>query len=204
MRRSADERERNQDLAQTVLQSRHEQRRSVTLGTLDREGDGTFVALLPGTGISSFGSNLKASDIRRLVEQYNSAIPAPRDTPVSQIPMALSGRDAVGTALPYIVLPEKFASGDSFPSHDLRVTRAIRLREKLQLRLIAEGFNIFNIANLVGYSGAMDAYVRPAAVGGAATLPPGGFNFVQPTNRVNAVFGRGGPRAFQFAARLSF
>lgn len=188
----------------TIMEMASAPRRSVTLGVLDREGDGTFVALLPGSGISSFGSNLKAADIRRLVEQYNSTVPAPRDTPVSQIPMTLGQRDAVRTALPYIVLPENFSSGDSFLSHDLRVTRAIRLGEKLQLRLIAEGFNIFNIANLVGYSGALDAYVRPAAVGGTATLPPAGFNFGQPTNRVNTVFGTGGPRAFQLAARLSF
>jgi hypothetical protein len=74
--------------------------------------------------------------------------------------------------------------------------------------LIGEGFNIFNIANLTGYSGTLDAYVRP--VGPSATNPHGApgsnpdFTFGQPTERVSPIFGTGGPRVFQLAARLSF
>ena len=90
----------------------------------------------------------------------------------------------------------------SFLAHDLRVTRSIRLTEKFRLLLIGEGFNIFNVANLTGYSGTLDRVTRPAVAGGTATNPS--FNFGQPTGRVNPVFGTGGPRALQFAARLAF
>ncbi len=118
---------------------------SASLGVLDPEGDGTFVYLLPGTGNTSYGNGLNASDIRKLVDQYNSTIPAPKDTPAALIPKGPQ-RDAVGTVLPYIILPDKFSNGDSFLTHDLRVTRTISLTEKVKLRFIAEGFNIFNIA----------------------------------------------------------
>jgi sarcosine oxidase gamma subunit len=173
---------------------------SVTFGTFDVDGDGTFVYRLPGTGVSSFGYNLNANDIRKLVDQYNSSVPAPKDTPLTGIPVGKQ-RDAIGTALPYVILPDKFANADSFMSHDLRVTRTVAVTEKVKLLLIGEGFNIFNIANLTGFSGTLDAYVRPTATTAGRNPVP---NFGQPTGRVNAVFGSGGPRAFQLAARLNF
>jgi hypothetical protein len=86
-----------------------------------------------------------------------------------------------------ITLPANFDNGDNFLSQDLRLTRMIRFREKATLSLIAEGFNIFNISNLGGYSGTLT-----------------NTNFGRPSNRVAQVFGTGGPRAFQFAARLTF
>jgi hypothetical protein len=183
----------------TIIDLRSGGRTSVTLGTFDVEGDGTFTFRLPGTGVSSFGLNLNEKDIRRLVDQYNATIPAGQNTLLKDITRAQ--RDAIGSAYPYIVLPNKFSSSDSFLSHDLRVTRIIRINEKLRLNLIAEGFNIFNIANLTGYSGTLDAYIRPTAT--APGRNPN-FNFGQPTGRVNPIFGTGGPRAFQLAARLAF
>ena len=59
--------------------------------------------------------------------------------------------------------------------------------ERWRLSLIGEVFNLYNNANLVGYSGDLSN----AAFG-------------QPTNRASQVFGSGGPRAFQLAMRLTF
>ncbi len=186
----------------TIMQMRSRDINSITLGTLDLEGDGLFVFRLPGTKINSFGRGHDAADIRQLVDEYNATYPAPADTPLSQIGRDM--RDAIGAALPYIVLPENFSSGDSFLTHDLRVTRTISVTEKVKLNLIAEGFNIFNIANLTGYSGSLAsaAYIRPTAT--AAGRPNPNNNFGRATNRVSPIFGTGGPRAFQFAARISF
>ena len=55
------------------------------------------------------------------------------------------------------------------------------------MTLIGEVFNAYNAANLSGYSGDLTS----AAFG-------------QPTSRVVQVFGSGGPRSFQVAARVSF
>lgn len=183
----------------TVMDMRTGAPTTVTLGALDVEGDGTFVFRLPGTTVGSFGYNISADGIRKLVAQYNGTVAAPQNALPREI--TRRQRDAIGTPFPYIVLPDKFASGDSFLSHDLRVTRTIPIREKIKVNLIAEGFNIFNIANLTGFSGTLDAFVRPTAT--APGRNPN-FNFGQPTGRVSPVFGTGGPRAFQLAARVSF
>jgi hypothetical protein len=59
--------------------------------------------------------------------------------------------------------------------------------ERWRLRIIGEVFNMYNAANLSGYSNDL-------------TTPA----FGQPTARFTQLFGSGGPRAFQFAARFSF
>lgn len=183
----------------TVMEMRTGSPTSVTLGTLDVEGDGTFVFRLPGTTVSSFGYKIGEDGIRKLVAQYNGTKAAPQNALPKDITRAQ--RDAIGTPLPYVVLPDHFAFNDSFLSHDLRITRSIPIRERVKLNLIAEGFNIFNIANLTGFSGTLDAYIRPTATAPGRNPT---FNFGQPTGRVNPIFGTGGPRAFQLAARISF
>jgi hypothetical protein len=179
----------------------------IGFGGFDLEGDGTFTFRLPGSTIGSFGHEIDADGIRKLVALYNAQYPAGKDVRLNQIPKG-SQRDIVGTAFPYIVLPEKFAFGDGFMTHDLRVTRVIRIRENIKLNLIAEGFNIFNIANLTGFSGTLDQWIRPTppTVANPAGTPGRNpdFNFGQATGRVNPIFGSGGPRAFQLAARVSF
>ena len=70
---------------------------------------------------------------------------------------------------------------------DLRLTRTFVIRERVTLSLIGEVFNLFNHANLSGYSGDLTNTA-----------------FGQATSRATQIFGSGGPRSFQFAARLSF
>ncbi len=224
----------------TIMQMQSGTPTSVTLpGTLDIDGDGTFVNRLLGTGVSSFGYNMNADDIRNLVAKYNASIPA---APTVLLPgVTAAQRDALGTQLPYIILPDKFSNADSFLTHDLRVARSISIGEKVKLQLIGEGFNVFNIANLSGFSGTLNAFGRATTTtNGKVTLPVGvirsvvngatviplidpaiplsqqvdcsggkaaswcGLTFGQPTGRVSPIFGSGGPRAFQLAARLSF
>ena len=54
-----------------------------------------------------------------------------------------------------------FANGDPFFSQDIRVTRLIKIHEKVNLSLIAEAFNIFNIANLTGYGSGLNRWQAP-------------------------------------------
>ena len=95
--------------------------------------------------------------------------------------------DAHGALIPLISLPPKYQFGDPLLTQDLRLSRTFNFRERAQLTFIGEVFNLFNIANLSGRSGDL--------------TDPG---FGQPRSRSTQVFGSGGPRALEFAARLSF
>jgi hypothetical protein len=149
---------------------------SAYLGGLDLNGDGTWDDLLPGTKVNQFNRGLGKNDLRRLVDAFNNSHPPQQDP-----------RDAQGDLIPPIKLPSKFEFGDSFLTQDVRLSREFHLHDRLRMNLIGEVFNLFNTPNLSGRSGDL--------------LFPG---FGQATSRISQVFGSGGPRAFQVAARVSF
>ena len=66
--------------------------------------------------------------------------------------------------------------------------KTIDLGGGVDIRLIGEVFNIFNVSNLTNFNYNL---VVPATFGKA-------------NQRVGQTFGSGGPRAFQLAARLNF
>jgi hypothetical protein len=74
------------------------------------------------------------------------------------------------------------------------LTKTFRYHERYRLSVLAEAFNVFNIANLGGYSFNLDQ-VTPSNQN---------FSFGQPTSRAGQVFGSGGPRAFQLGGRIQF
>ena len=158
--------------------------------SIDVDGDGVSRYTRPGIPWNGFGRGTSADDIRKAVDQYNASLPTP------DINAANKKRTPLNQVIPIIKLPDNFSNGDQFFSQDVRLTRVIAIREKIKLSLIGEAFNIFNIANLTGYSGTLNSLVAPGQVQS--------LTFGQPSNRVNQIFGTGGPRAFQFAARLSF
>ena len=146
---------------------------SAYLGGVDFNGDGTMGDLLPGTTVNGFNRGLARSDLDPLVSQFNSAY-------------ALT-KDAQGTKIPRILSPGTYGLGDDAHSLDLRLSRSFVFRERGRLSLIGEVFNVYNNANLTGYSGDLTSTA-----------------FGQPTSRSTQVFGSGGPRAFQLALRVGF
>ncbi|MBV8859859.1 MAG: TonB-dependent receptor [Acidobacteria bacterium] len=97
---------------------------------------------------------------------------------------------------------------DSFNSLDLRLARPFELRGGVTIEPIAEVFNLFNVTNVLGvsnvnYSGYSNVLARDSQ---DASSP--GFlrssSFGRPVTTAGGVFGSGGPRAFQFAARVVF
>ena len=129
---------------------------------------------LPGSRVNRFNRGLGKSDLARLVEEFNRNLAGTR-TPRGQL-------------IPRITLPSAYELGDCRLSQDLRISRRFRFQERYELKLLGEVFNLFNVANLSGFSGNLR---ETAALG-------------QATSRVQQVFGSGGPRAFQLAARFSF
>ncbi len=97
---------------------------------------------------------------------------------------------------------------DSFSSFDLRASKVFKVGEQVRIEPLVEVFNLFNVTNVLGfsksnYSGFANVLVRDS---NDAASP--GFlrssSFGHPVSTAGGVFGSGGPRAFQFGARVTF
>ncbi|MBS1795786.1 MAG: TonB-dependent receptor [Acidobacteria bacterium] len=95
--------------------------------------------------------------------------------------------------LPLAPADAKF--NDTFSSVDLRVSKTFTFREKYRFEPLVEVFNLFNTTNVLGVSN-----TNYSGYGNVLGTP----NFGRPITTAGGVFGSGGPRAFQFAARFSF
>ena len=105
-----------------------------------------------------------------------------------------------------VMLPQvspKARFNDSFNALDFRLDRTISFGDRYSIDLLGEAFNIFNVTNILGASNLNYS-------GFANTLTPDRDNpnlssgFGMPVSTAGGVFGSGGPRAFQFAAKLRF
>ncbi len=141
---------------------------------VDLTGSGINGFPLPGMGSAAFNEGLSKSDLVKLVNQYNATYAGKVGPNPSQ-------------TFPRITLPQNFNFGRNFNSQDIRVTKFFRWKERYEWQIFGECFNIFNFANLGGYSN---------------NLLDAGFG--QPTTRAANIFGTGGPRAFQVGSRFSF
>ena len=141
---------------------------------VDFYGTGIDQFPLPGSGTNQFNFGLGRAALAQLVNRYNQTYAGKRGPNPSQV-------------FPYVTLPQNFEFGRNFDSQDLRVTKLIRFRDRVQWRIFMEVFNLFNFANLTGYTNDL--------------LDPG---FGQPTSRTRNVFGTGGARAFQVGTRITF
>ena len=131
----------------------------------------------------------KGSELNAFINQFN-ATAAPKDR------------------LPLIRDDIKFS--DSFQSFDLRLSRNFKLSERLSVQAIAEAFNLFNVTNIrgvnnVNFSGFQNALIRDVSDPPASPGFLRSSQFGSPLQTAAAGgFGAGGPRAFQFAARVQF
>jgi hypothetical protein len=107
----------------------------------------------------------------------------------------------LGTPLPLVDNNARF--NDSFNSFDLRISKDFRIREGMTAQLLGEVFNLFNTTNILGvsttnYSGFQNALVPDT------NNPLHSSAFGKPVSTAGGIFGSGGPRAFQLAAKFTF
>lgn len=169
---------------------------------VDLSRTGTFQSYLPGTKEGSIGRDIKnVGQLNSIIDAFNASIPTlgvacPGDSPTDRCdstnpnyfdPIVRLAHLPDGTQL----------GGDSVISQDIRLTKTFRFSENLNLDLIGEVFNVFNVANLT-YPTAITLAEEGTAPEDVRSITHG------PTARTNSVFGTGGPRAFQFAAKFRF
>ncbi len=111
-----------------------------------------------------------------------------------------------GQPLPLVRDDARFS--DSFSSFDLRLSKVFRLGEKARLEPIVEVFNLFNVTNILGVSNVNYAGFSNVLTRDSNSPTAAGFlkssSFGRPVTAAGGVFGSGGPRAFQVAAKFSF
>lgn len=154
------------------------------ISDVDLDGDGSSSEPIPGVeGFNCFNRGCGKSDLAAAVQAWNTQF-YPNGAPV--LPADFK-KDARGQNIPFLTLPSNFDFGDWFSSQDIRLTKKFTWKERYTLAVFGEMFNVFNIANLGGYN---------------FTINSGAFG--QPTQRIQQVFGSGGPRALQLGARVNF
>jgi len=117
-----------------------------------------------------------------------------------------AGGGVNGEPLPLVNDNVRF--NDSFNSFDLRLSKRFGFGERFHFEPVVEVFNLFNVVNVLGisnanYSGYANTLTRDSSnVNSPGYLRSSGFG--QPITTAGGVFGTGGPRAFQLAARFTF
>jgi hypothetical protein len=180
--------------------------------SVDLHGSGTFTSFLPGTSGGSLGREIGSiAELNQLISAYNSNLAQYAARIEDGVPVDPHGTPLRALAL----LPENLtAGGDTVHSTDVRLTKKFHFTETRRLDLIAEVFNLFNVSNLVYTPGQDTVWTLPAqedveafesnADGTNPGLLPFAFDALRPIARQNSIFGAGGPRAFQFAAKFVF
>ncbi|HEY8184425.1 MAG TPA: TonB-dependent receptor [Pyrinomonadaceae bacterium] len=169
---------------------------------VDLSRTGTFTSYLPGTGEGSLGRSVKSvGELNAIITAFNASIPTLGDNCGADSPTGRCDSNFPGFGDPIVrlaLLPERTQiGGDSVISQDLRLTKTFSFNETLKLDLIGEVFNVFNIANLT-YPAAITLAEEGESPDVIRSVVHG------PTARTTSVFGTGGPRAFQFAAKFRF
>jgi hypothetical protein len=141
---------------------------------IDLDGDGISTTPIPGVEFNCFNRGCGKDDIAQAVAAWNSTY--------------AGKRDAQNRLIPTLTLPANYEFGDWFSSQDIRLTKSFTFKDRYKFSIFGEMFNLFNIANLGGYSFNLNNTA----------------NFGQPTSRAGQVFGSGGPRALQVGGRFSF
>jgi Carboxypeptidase regulatory-like domain/TonB dependent receptor len=167
-------------------------------GTANSAGaSGSRLPLLPRNAIGREVSN--SNQLNAIINRWNALPACPAAFP------CLAGGQLQ-------TVPADISFFSPFSSLDLRLRKEISLGERARLSLMGEGFNMFNETNIRGSSAAnfsgrnitispyVPAQPGPPAVPAQAVQT----NFYSAVSTAGGFFGSGGPRAFQFAARVDF
>jgi hypothetical protein len=154
-----------------------------TIPGVDLSGTGAVSAgPLPGVAYRCFNAGCGKSELAKAVDAYNANY-AGKKSPS-------------GATLSKLVLPPDYQLGDPTFDQDVRITKSFSYKERYKLSVFGEFFNVFNIANLTGYSFSLNTV--------AANPAKQTFTFGQPTQRAPQSFLSGGPRAIQVGGRFTF
>jgi len=149
---------------------------------VDLTGSGITTTPLPGLDFNCLNRGCGQSELSAAVNNWNTTY--------------AGKKDALGKAIPSLILPPNYNFGRFFNSQDLRLTKQFTFKERYKLSVFGEMFNVLNYFNPSGYNFNLDnKNANPALQT---------YNFGIPTQRTGQTFGSGGPRAVQVGGRFVF
>lgn len=177
----------------------------------DLDGDGVIDDPLPGTNRGAFGRSVKdGAELNQLITAFNNDVNAGVLTPAARALVtaglftegqlkALGGVYNGGVNVD--LAPADQVGLDSFINSDVRLSKVIRIKERVSIQPMVEIFNIFNIANF-DPPGSRLGNLLDGSAGSINGTTPGLRN-----NRYglgSGSFAPGIPRSFQFGVRVDF
>jgi hypothetical protein len=166
-------------------------------GTAINGASGSRLPLLPRNALAREIRN--SNQLNAVIDRWNALPACPAAFPC-----------LAGGTLQHV--PSGINFGSPFSSFDMRLRKDFHLSEHTTASLMGESFNLFNETNIRGstntnFSG-RNISISPfvPAQAGPPPVPAQTVqaNFYKPFSTAGGFFGSGGPRAFQFAARIDF
>lgn len=189
----------------------------------DFTGDGTVQDPIPGTRVGSFDRGMNASNINRVLTNYNDAV-ALNLTPAGQLlvqeGLFTTGQLGVGNSLCYdnpnhlpanslcavaptvLLAPPGQVDLSWLRALDLKVAWSHALRERVSIQASAGVYNLFNFANFDLPGTALNGLLT-----GAAGQINGTTSISHNVDRVGVgtgVYSLGAPRQIEFGLRVTF
>jgi hypothetical protein len=174
----------------------------------DLDGDGVTLDPLPGTNRGSFSRDVKAGDVNKVIDNYNSQV-AGGFTPAAQALVSaglFTGQQLkdLGAVIPTINnAPNNQRGNPNFVNTDIRIARPIKIGERFIIEPQLEVFNLFNFGNY----DRMATTLLDGTPGSPNGTPSGLSPLDSGLSRVGSGSGSFAPgtmRALQFNIRVTF
>ncbi|HET9697169.1 MAG TPA: TonB-dependent receptor, partial [Terriglobales bacterium] len=174
----------------------------------DLDGDGVTLDPLPGTNRGSFSRDVKAGDVNKVIDNYNSQV-AGGFTPAAQALVSaglFTGQQLkdLGAVIPTINnAPSNQRGNPNFVNTDIRIARPIKIGERFIIEPQLEVFNLFNFGNY----DRMATTLLDGTPGSPNGTPSGLSPLDSGLSRVGSGSGSFAPgtmRALQFNIRVTF